>query len=494
MAAGARSLALIVYTVIAGFACGGGDGDSRPDARPTTDAATAADAAPMADADPLAPDAGDGADAMACANPGTQACNGANLEACSTGGELIVTPCAFGCGPDPTTAVDRCNECSPSTTACQGDAVVVCDADGVATAMTSCPMGCNDAATPDPACYVLEPTNLPADTCDTGGGDDVTLPATTPSVAFDTDNAAACDAVISQAGPEICVVRANTFTIESGVTVEVSGSRALAIVTSTAMTIDGVIDASAALSEPGPGAVDVGDGTSGNASIHGGGGAGHGVAGAAGGIGPVANPVAGSAGSAYNTAEISPLQGGSSGGRGRGGGGGGAVQLVSCGTLTLNGTVHVGGGGGRGGQGVVVEDPFQGGGGGGSGGAVLIEAAVVDGSNAVLAANGGGGGAGGLAGDDVQEGPDGADGADATAGDQIAPGATPVFWEGGGGSGGAGATAATTGQNPSAFGAGAGGGGGAVGRIRINVRPGTTPDLTTPTTSPAASAGEAARH
>ncbi|WP_394837597.1 hypothetical protein [Pendulispora rubella] len=280
----------------------------------------------------------------------------------------------------------------------------------------------------------LTPSNLPADACNTPGAKDFTggrLPE-------------ACDAVVHQTGaPDICVYKfANVSgNIERG-NVEYE---LIAVVATHAMQLGSYTVPFAFGQREGQGW-----GQSGQ-PFCGGSGGGYGTAGG----GPAG-------GAAFGAETAIPLHTGGYGGFGEGGGGspqvaGGmgasAVQFVSCGELTITGSVLANGErGGMGGPG------GAGGGGGGAGGTILIEATKVTAqAGSVLQANGGDGGAGGS-------------GAGASGGtSSSAPGA------------------ATCGD-PSG-----GGAGGAVGRIRINVAAGTQPELLG-TVSPAPSIGTIATH
>jgi hypothetical protein len=102
---------------------------------------------------------------------------------------------------------------------------------------------------------------------------------------------------------------------------------------------------------------------------------------------------------AYGSADVRPLQGGSSGGSGTGapggsGAGGGAIQIVAAGTITVNTHAYITVGG-QGAQSCIESACSA----GGSGGAILLEAPTVTVAG-ILAANGGGGGSGQTAGSD----------------------------------------------------------------------------------------------
>lgn len=279
---------------------------------------------------------------------------------------------------------------------------------------------------------------------------------------------------------EACVLSLGDFVIEEGTTFQVIGDRALIVVSSGEIRIDGVLDASAEGTRPGPGGFRGGemDGQGpggGGAGQHrdrfsdgGGGGGGACGIGGAGGVGgglgmdaPGGRP--GPAWAALG-ADFQPLIGGSAGGRGQGalrdggatnaglgGAGGGAIQLTALDRVRVTGTLVVGGGGGQGGQAVGGTGVNWGsGGGGGSGGTVLLEAPVVQSTGIISLAGGGGGG--------FADGRSGTPGSDGPV-DGRASGGSP----GGGAGAGDTSVAGTLGDDgsaPAANGAGGGGGGG----------------------------------
>jgi hypothetical protein len=260
---------------------------------------------------------------------------------------------------------------------------------------------------------------------------------------------------------EVGVFVMGSLTVGPNATITVTGSRPIMIVTSGAMTIKGMMTAMPGVemnrsngggyNAPLSGAVDhKGRGPGGGGAPTGtNGGGGGAYCGKGGGT---------NGGTPYGSAEISPLDGGSSGGMGfdMAGGGGGAIQLVSATSITLTtlAKINVGGGGG-----VLFGD------GGGSGGAVLLEAPVVM-MGGTIAANGGGGSSNST----------GVSGSSGTADSIPAPGV-----QGGnpGGSGSAGtAIDGTAGvyndSSVTMIGLGnyGGGSGGGAGRIRINTTTG----------------------
>jgi hypothetical protein len=459
----------------------------------------------------VAPDAAAAApDAFVCSPGEFLGCvDSETAELCGPEGDGIAgEDCAFGCSAD----VGGCRACTPSATECHGDELVTCDASGGIAEARFCELGCADAA-----CAILEPTNLPADVCESPAGEDFIIGAA--QVRFiDTDTDPRCE-VVAQGGsqsPQICMIRGDLVQIARGGSIRAGGSRALALVAHETLILDGVIDLSAAGPVPGPGTPtgNLGEGEGGGGGDEtdppnqGGGGGGHG---GNGGDGSSFQQVGGGGGggAAFGNAEISPLRGGAPGGgngtaaadprHAEGGGGGGALQLVACGERVISSGdgpfpsaliigehafLNAGGGGGDGGGGSAAAISPGGGGGGGSGGAVLIEAPSVA-VLGVVAANGGGGGGGGARGDGATEGAAGQAGADGLASAaQAAGGVGADGSDGGDGGSGQGAEPGATGANAG------GGGGGAAGRIRINTR--TDPLLSDGILSPSPSTGPAA--
>jgi hypothetical protein len=344
----------------------------------------------------------------------------------------------------------------------------------------------------------------PANPCETVTTTDLSVLAS-GTRAINTDGGE-CTRIKTQLGfsPEICVMVFRNITFDTGSTLTVSGSRALALVATASMTLKGVIDVSANGWVGGPGAAsfvpgtgangtglpDAGEMTPGNA---GGGGGGFGMAGAKGGDDVTSGPCTmntapcvkpGDGGLVQGLTSIIPLRSGSGGGfnsanwgstrQGFPGGGGGALQLVSCASMTIANTalIDANGGGGQGGRPGASATPGAGAG-GGSGGAILLEAQTMTLSVGIqLFANGGGGGGG------ATLSASGGDGEDGPRDRSAAKGGLPA--SGGSGSSFAGGTggAANNAGTPVPAGAGggpvadptiaAGGGGGGVGRIRLN--------------------------
>jgi hypothetical protein len=292
-------------------------------------------------------------------------------------------------------------------------------------------------------------------------------------VAFATGPAHADWAVLSIGG----------WTVDKNV--RVTGTRALVVVAARKVDIAAIIDASATLRTPGPGATlsgNGGDGVTSNNYLSGGGGAGFGSAGAQG--GDSTQSAGGAAGNAFGSS-MSFFGGGSAGGlgagatqcgsndstHGRGGGGGGAVQISSAHEIYVeaSGGINVAGGGGSGGCGSLASA----GGGGGSGGMIFLEAPSLT-VLGKLGANGGGGG-GGASDNGSNDGSDGNNGALQTtpAGGGSAGGGGFLTSSngGGGGNGAAGASGATRGAKND----NGGGSGGGVGRIWMRTAGASTP-------------------
>lgn len=288
-----------------------------------------------------------------------------------------------------------------------------------------------------------------------------------------------CHTLTQPGGSDVCLIYATAVTITGTGSLTATGSRPLAIASSSTLTIDGTIDVGSHGPQRGP-AVDA-------ASCNfakfpgvdlGGGGGGAGgsftLSGGDGGTGdndnsasPSGTAVPGMHGA---SATISVLRGGcagqtggdeSSGAGGNGGTGGhsgGALYLFAREGLQITGNVRATGAGGNGGQ---VQ---AGGGGGGTGGLVVIESPTITVSGQI-SANGGGGGQGGgrLSGvpHSGNAGNDGTLGTTAAAGGSGAAGGDVRL--GFGGAGGS-LTAAVTGTTADF---GGGGGGGAAGVIKL---------------------------
>jgi hypothetical protein len=436
-------------------------GHDLPDAAaaPDADAATDVPDAPAPDDGPVgidppvdevvAPDSPDGpaADADAstdlpptCVATSFVRCDGATLVTCNTSGDGTVST---DCGtPGCNATAQRCNVCVPSSAVCSQSTLTTCGTDGLVASMQACDYGCPPVATN--RCADIAPANGLSSVLDSINASTPTLTInaggthTLDTDAQTLDGVALPTATVKTQGagnPELLALAYRSISIPLGQTVNVTGSRALALVSSGDITIGGSIVLSAIGIDgngrggftDGPGAVGAGGGghcvLASNLGIgSGGGGGSNGYVGGAGGQGAKGNATTcavggGSPAARTDTSTIEPLIGGQTGGQGGsgnstacsgfnpgvggvGGGGGGALQLVTRGVLHLSGArlLAVGGGGAVGftrtTSGVTYE---TGGGGGGSGGSMLFEAKTIDLGTATLAnisATGGGGGAG----------------------------------------------------------------------------------------------------
>jgi len=406
--------------------------------------------------------------AVSCSAPSEFVkCDGDTAVACNPGADgYDLTTCPMGCTP----AAHGCNMCTPDSSYCSSGGVQHCGSDGAPTTFDQCMNGCS--MDPAPHCLQIVPRYVP-DSCDTQASDDLDIGS---NATFGTDLDTACTGgVIHQtAAPDICVVRNRTITIESAATLRVTGARLLALVADTDLSVHGTLDASADMSTPGPGACDRTSGM-GPSSSSGGGGAGFKTAGGAG-ANPTTDGGANNGGAAStDPAQLAVLVGGpcavSSGA------GGGGLTLVSCsGTVTIDGTIDLGGGGGNGGSKVV--STVVGAHGGGAGGNLIIQAfnVVITGN---LYANGGGGGAGYTG--TVQGSP----GADASRASTFgALGGAVQSGEGAGGNGAAGTSSGAAGKHPVSSGT-AGAGGGGLGWLQTYTPTGVSPTLTPADASPA---------
>lgn len=311
-----------------------------------------------------------------------------------------------------------------------------------------------------------------------------------PSTALDITNAQSintgpsntdprCRTLTQPGGSDVCLIYATAVTITGNGSLTATGSRPLAIASSSTLTIDGALDVGSHGPQRGPAADAMGCTFATVPELDRGGGAG--AAGGSltqpggdGGIGDSDNSVdpdgTAAAGTHGATIKITVLRGGCAGqaggdeapgggaNGGAGGHAGGALYLFARQSLTITGDVRATGAGGGGGQ---VQ---AGGGGGGTGGLVVIESPSITISGRV-AANGGGGGQGGgrLNQNDISGNPgtDGAMGTTAAAGGSGVASGDPRFGFGGAG----GATTAAVGGTTANF--GGGGGGGAAGVIEL---------------------------
>ncbi len=385
---------------------------------------------------------------------------------------------ALCAGPQPTCAVAMTEDrtvtatfasfqCTPNTTTCTQQQLVVCDGNGAAQ-VTPCLFGCHPSGT---RCYDLAPSNVGIAAClDASAVEpDATIPDGstintddgTIRTAGGTPINVASEAIAAPTdGVGVRCFRVNKLTIGQTTVV---GARALTIAANGDVTITGHVSVSArAFDQPGPGAYLV------DASCAGGprnrrrlspfGGrwrrwirraGGRGGSGAGG-----AN--AGTPGPINGTLELVPLRGGCRGGISAAStiwNAAGALQISTRGAIILQEGAGISANGFGGGS-ASAQGPY----GGGSGGGVLLESStVIQASASFLVANGGGGG-GRMPGEGGR-----LDATPAAGG----PGTTSSPWWAAGGSGAAGLSAAQPGDTTVNDGMGGGGGGGA-GRIRVN--------------------------
>lgn len=363
--------------------------------------------------------------------------------------------------------------------------IVGCDPDGVIRYRMSCPLGCGSP--PDVHCVQLRASHITDETLLPSG--DTALHVTTgQSVQIDTDTGAITmgatviraggtgtapgtigfSVQVQPTGAALGVFTVSTLDVDSGATLSAIGARALVILASGNVMIDGAVDVGARGNAAGPGGYaggghrangggpshgGAGENTGiGDVLMSGGGGGGHGGSGGGGGDEhPFCCDTAngGGGGGTSTDGDGSYLMGGSGGGGGAdasnggiGGGGGGALQITSLTTIhiTTAGIVRAPGGGASHGD--------QAGGGGGAGGTIFLESLTIGLDNIVSVTGGGGGG--GRSGD-------GARGTDTTNGAGGGGGGS------GGGSGGGGAAGGSMNGGDGGDGDGGGGGGGEAG-------------------------------
>ncbi len=234
-----------------------------------------------------------------------------------------------------------------------------------------------------------------------------------------------------------------SFTIDAGVTVDVTGTQPLVIYCTGNVLINGTLNASGVngsngvtFSSAGSGGAGVAGGANGGNGVFsantgplpgsagngsgaggaggawsGGGGAGYATAGTS------ASASNGIGGPAYGNPQINPAVAGSGGaggsggyncGSGGGGGGGGYISISACGTITISSTGNIFSNGGNGGS---DGTGSCGGGGGGSGGSVLLITGSTITNDGLVSAAGGNGGASNVSGSPYfGEGGDGSQG------------------------------------------------------------------------------------
>jgi hypothetical protein len=303
--------------------------------------------------------------------------------------------CDDECPSDP-------DKTSPGTCGC-GEPESDTDGDTVLDCEDSCPIDATDAAD----CFGFIPSNVDPQSLDFASAPAAVLNCgvTTIDTAGSITISNWCGTApvpvtqTQSGGPDLVVIRLQSLDLANGNTLRLIGPLPVAIVVDGAVTLGGVVDASANAATPGAGGDAMcggsqgqdGDGDS-SSGGGGGGGGGFGMSGGDGGDGDVDNK--GAAGISRGVAANTPLIGGCGGGQGggcsqSGGAGGGALQITARTALTVTGTVRSNGGAGVDGCG-----SEGGGSGGGSGGALLLEADAVTVTGATLQANGGNGGDG----------------------------------------------------------------------------------------------------
>lgn len=456
----------VVGAVASGFAC------VAPNPRSCLDGTCTDPAYRFCDEDGTIAGQPDACIAVSCTPSEFAACRGDEALMCSASGDNYdVVPCEFGCSAENL----GCNVCAPNTGTCADGVLNHCGADGRPAGSETCQLGCSDTIAPH--CEYLQPKYLP-NICDEVASDDITFSS---AGSFDTalDNNCTGGVVPQTGGPEICVVRARTITISEAATLNVSGSRALALVADESLLVAGMLDVSANSFNDGPAGGFIKSGGV-CAMSNGGGGAGFQTAGAHGGNGTNDGGATNGGMMAMDPALLAALIGGSRGADSfpAPGGAGGAATLISCrGTVSVTGTIDAGGGGGSGGA-LFLGVP-TGGSAGGSGGNVVLQGANVS-VTGNLFANGGAGGAGKPT--TQANGTSGEDGRRSTS--AAMGGLTGISGNGAGGNGGASGVTPKTGKRFTEAGAGAGGGGGSVGFLQTYTPAGIQPTLTPALTSP----------
>jgi hypothetical protein len=408
--------------------------------------------------------------------------------------------------PDVSPPVDASGEdgasCVAGHTQCSGPVLQRC-AGGQYQQVEVCPLGCK---ADEARCYTFVAANV---TDGTLGGMDVDLDISTPgNITLDATTGVLSTGAFPDGvdistepqtdAPELFVIRARDFIVGPNTRLSVTGARALVVLASRDIHIEGILEVSARQHAGGPGGFDGGGrgadglgpggggggakGGSLGTSSGGGGGGGNGASGGAGGVGETVGPAAAGPGTTDRT--LRPLYGGSGGGGGDsygddGGGGGGALQLSAARTIQVLGSIVAVGGGGGGGAATGTD--FGAGSGGGAGGAVLLEAPEITVSGYVALGGGGGGGAGG----NFLDPTDGVAGAAGLPNGVAAQGGGPGDTaEGGGGAGG---SIGSLAQNGGSGDLNGGGGGGGPGRALFASRTGHA--TLSPGLSPADSAG-----
>ncbi len=294
---------------------------------------------------------------------------------------------------------------------------------------------------------------------------------------FNTDLPAACQPMLQQSGPELCVVAATNIAVATPLVV--TGLRPLVLAAAQQLTIDGsiTVDGSATAAGPGGDAPNCASGPGGTDAAKGGGGGGGGSWGGVGGIGGIGGP-AGTGGFGHAGGVVTAIRGGCRGGYGGdgssansgglGGHAGGAIYLIAGASIIVRGNISASGGGGH--FGAAGTTGGGGGGGGGAGGLVAFDTPMLTIAGATgIWANGGGGGGGGGAGTGVPvNGSDGGVSTGPAVHAAAGSGGTAGTTMGGtGGSGGVGSLQLDPGGTGSDGGGGGGGGAGGGGGFVI---------------------------
>jgi hypothetical protein len=370
-----------------------------------------------------------------------------------------------------------------TTELCMSNTHLTCDAQGNMLTTETCSLGCN---TGQPRCNKLSPSNNLSMAFDEAeqapdllmmGG--ATIDTDTGMIVDQSGNRTPPTSTLTTGLPVgVFVIKAKNVTLNN---VQVTGTKALAIVASGTITIAGTLSVSARRDISGPGSLDnacrAGSASAGNANGNaGGGGGGFGTAGGRGGTGGSPVVQGGTAGPVVGNVELVPLRGGCPGGHPGGnvqdadpaapdpGGGGGAIQLVAGVEIKVmaGGAISAQGGQGKSNDSpifCIVDTPCGNGEGAGSGGAILLETPklTVE-ATGVIAANGGGGSCGVFG-----------QGQPGQSSETPAMGQSCGGDTGNGGAGAAGNVAALNGGNGLNDDPVGGGGGGGAGRIRVNL-------------------------
>lgn len=286
-------------------------------------------------------------------------------------------------------------ECEPSEfVECRGDQALTCNPTGDNYSQVECEFGCGPSgcvACDSPECEKRIIPKYVAGPCSTLATEALTISADTM---LDTSQNQSCSAVIAQpTGPEICVLRYSEIKLDRNKTLTVVGTRALALVADRDVLIDGIVDGSATRSTntsgPGGGQFVSGQAAAGTA----GGGAGYRHDGGDGGT-TTTGGAANGGDARTGPVGVSELFGGARSTQNLRNGGG-AISVVSCrGTVSVPGTIDVGGGGGDGGE-TIPPTTYLPPTGGGAGGTIVLQGMRVD-VTGELYANGGSGGGGGV--------------------------------------------------------------------------------------------------